>query len=309
MQAGKLKLVGAALALAAIAVGCSEPTSTNQNAPSIPMANITLASGEFAACKFTVLPGTETLDGATYSSGTVSMTVNGQKLGADSLVEWPTGTQCRVYTLPAGADLTVDVTETPSAGSALYFWRYLINDAAQDPITRLVPGGPTADPFTMTVTGVSSANSYQIYLKNVPFTPPPPGGCTYTIGYWKTHSSKGPAGPADDTWNLVGGPDAAFFLSGTTWYNVFWTSPAGNPYYILAHQYMGAKLNLLDGDTPTPAVTAAIAAAETFFGSTTPAQTLLLTNAQKNALKAYAATLESFNSGATGPGHCGDEVL
>jgi hypothetical protein len=187
MQAGNLKLVGATIALAALVSGCSEPTTNDSSEPAFPRANVTVPNGQFAACKFTVLPGTETLDG-TYSSGTVALTVNGQKIGGDSLVEWPTGTQCRFFTLPAGADLTVALTETPSSGSALYFWRYLINDAAQDPYTRLVPGGATPNPFTMTVTGVNAANNYQIYLKNVPYTPPPPPsggneGCT--PGYWK----------------------------------------------------------------------------------------------------------------------------
>ncbi|HSM16845.1 MAG TPA: hypothetical protein VK845_07595, partial [Gemmatimonadales bacterium] len=95
------------------------------------------------------------------------------------------------------------------------------------------------------------------------FVPPPDPGCTYTQGYWKTHSVYGPAGPADGTWDLLAsGPDTPFFLSGQTWYEVFWTSPSGNAYSSWAHQYRAAKLNVLNGADPTDAASA-IASAET----------------------------------------------
>ena len=70
-------------------------------------------------------------------------------------------------------------------------------------------------------------------------------GCTLTQGYWKTHA----AGKKFDAgWNLVGGPDAAFFASGSTWIQIFNTPPkGGNAYLQLAHQYMAAKLNALNG--------------------------------------------------------------
>ena len=87
-------------------------------------------------------------------------------------------------------------------------------------------------------------------------------GCTLTQGYWKTHSTYGPASKPDATWNLLpggAGPDTVFFLSGASWYQVFWTAPAGNQYYNLAHQYMAARLNVLDGASVPASVAAAIA--------------------------------------------------
>ncbi|HSL29828.1 MAG TPA: hypothetical protein VK900_11560, partial [Anaerolineales bacterium] len=129
-------------------------------------------------------------------------------------------------------------------------------------------------------------------------------GCTLTQGYWKTHSEFGPA-PYDDTWaQLPNGASTTFFLSGGTWYQVFWTPPAGNAYYNLAHQYMAAKLNILNGASTTPAVDAAITFAENFFATKTPTSTL--SKAERNAVLAAATTLDKYNNGLIGPGHCSE---
>ena len=134
-------------------------------------------------------------------------------------------------------------------------------------------------------------------------------GCTLTQGYWKTHSKYGPASKPDAAWNLLpggAGPDTVFFLSGASWYKVFWTAPAGNAYYNLAHQYMAARLNLLNGATAPAAVTSAISTATTLFATYTPAQIGALSgsNALRKQFVALAGTLGSYNEGAIGPGHC-----
>ena len=133
-------------------------------------------------------------------------------------------------------------------------------------------------------------------------------GCTLTQGYWKTHSSYGPA-PADATWNLLPGglgPDTVFFLSGASWYEVFWTAPAGNAYYNLAHQYMAARLNILNGASAPSSVTDAIAAATALFNAYTPAQIAAMDSkdAVRKQFIALAGTLGSYNEGLIGPGHC-----
>lgn len=132
-------------------------------------------------------------------------------------------------------------------------------------------------------------------------------GCTLTQGYWKTHNASFTGGaPVDDNWLKIG-PSAektTFFTSGQTWYQVFWTAPKGNVYYILADQYMAAKLNVLNGATATPAVTAALTAAETIFNSSTP--TTAFTKTQKTNMTTLAGILGSFNEGLTGPGHCSE---
>jgi hypothetical protein len=128
-------------------------------------------------------------------------------------------------------------------------------------------------------------------------------GCTLTQGYWKTHSQKGPA-PYDDAWGNLSflEEDTPFYISLKTWYQVFWTPPAGNPYYNLAHQYMAAKLNILNGASTTPAVDAAMTSANSFFLTHTPGSKLSKTE-RANVLM-WAATLDQYNNGYIGPGHC-----
>jgi hypothetical protein len=131
--------------------------------------------------------------------------------------------------------------------------------------------------------------------------PPPEPGCTLTQGYWKTHSKYGPA-PYDATWALIG-EDTPFFSSGQTWYQAINTSSAGgNAYYILAQQYIAAKLNLAGGTSSTPAVNTALAGAEAFFAAYTPSSTL--SKAVRAQAIAYAGTLADYNEGDIGPGHC-----
>lgn len=108
---------------------------------------------------------------------------------------------------------------------------------------------------------------------------PPPGGCTLTQGYWKTHSEFGPA-PYDDTWALVTGPTVGqcprngptnalngdtngsgsgadvefdeFFNPGADagdacYFDTMWEKVAGNAWVQLSRQYIAAQMNVLAG--------------------------------------------------------------
>ena len=122
----------------------------------------------------------------------------------------------------------------------------------------------------------------------------PPAGCTYTQGYWKTHSMAGPA-PYDAGWqNLAGGLEhnTVFYNSGKTWLELWKTPVKGSAYVQLAHQYMAAKLNVINGASAPANVTAAIAAAESYFATGT------------GSIAGLAALLDEFNNGLVGPGHC-----
>jgi hypothetical protein len=157
--------------------------------------------------------------------------------------------------------------------------------------------------FTTNTTQTTGNSSWTISV-NVPCP-----GCTLTQGYWKTHSRYGPvpAKKQDDAWNLVmpSGPDSPFFLlAPTTWYQVFWTAPQGNVYYNLAHQYMAARLNILNQASSTAAVNEAITWAEQFFNQYLPTSTL--SNALRNQARNYATTLDNYNNGLIGPGHCSE---
>jgi hypothetical protein len=132
-------------------------------------------------------------------------------------------------------------------------------------------------------------------------------GCSLTPGYWKTHSIYGPA-PYDDTWALIG-EDTPFFLSGQSYYEVLWTAPQGNAYYILAHAYIAAELNELNGADFTDAQ-AAFDAATALFETYTPEDVAGMKGPSGNALRAQfielAQILDDYNNGLIGPGHCSE---
>lgn len=134
-------------------------------------------------------------------------------------------------------------------------------------------------------------------------------GCTLTQGYWKTHNELFHGGaPVDTTWALIGGPNTTFFLSGTSWYNVFWTAPAGNAYYQLADQYMAVQLNVLNGASQPASVQTALSQAKTLFQTYTPAQVAALkgNNSVRQQFISLAGILGNYNEGLTGPGHCSE---
>ena len=90
-----------------------------------------------------------------------------------------------------------------------------------------------------------------------------------------------------------------------SWHKVLWTPPKkGNAYFILAHAYIAAKLNILGGSATTPMVNGAIAFAEGFFATKTPTGTL--STLDKKLAILNAELLDSYNNGLIGPGHCSD---
>jgi hypothetical protein len=117
--------------------------------------------------------------------------------------------------------------------------------------------------------------------------------CTFTQGYWKNHPGE---------WPVIG------LTLGTVNYTAaellaILNQPAqGNGLVILAHQLIAAKLNIANGADPTAAA-AAIAAADAQIGALVvpPVGAGYLTPASVNAT---ATTLDNYNNGLIGPGHC-----
>jgi hypothetical protein len=133
-------------------------------------------------------------------------------------------------------------------------------------------------------------------------------GCTLTPGYWKTHSEYGPA-PYDDTWALLAsGADTGFFLSAQSYHEVLWTSPMGNAYYILAHAYIAAELNQLNGASIPPEVLEAFNDATALLNTYTPVAIAGLkgNNKTRKEFIDLAGILDDYNNGTTGPGHCSE---
>ena len=144
------------------------------------------------------------------------------------------------------------------------------------------------------------------YSKTINVHVPCEEGCTLTQGYWKTHSENGRA-PYDDTWLQIGasGSNSTFYLSGMSYYGVLREPPRGNAYYILARQFIAAKLNTLKGASTTPEVEAAIASANTFFMTYGPGA--IVSKAVRNQALIDASILDGYNNGYVGPGHCSEQ--
>jgi hypothetical protein len=236
----------------------------------------------------------------------------------------PTGTTNVTGTAPVdfdGATVTqidecVDVTDdnidpdgvlgTVCAGDADKTFNYTLSFGAHPDADVILVCGDNSHPnvaaFETNDTGSTDDDTVTV-TANVACD----NGCTLTPGYWKTHSIEGPA-PYDDAWQNLGvlEEDTPFFSSGQTYYQVLWTAPQGNSYYILAHAYIAAKLNILNGADSTAAVDAAIAYAENLFNTKTPAQVGTLKGAAKNAVITNAGILDAYNNGITGPGHCSE---
>ena len=118
--------------------------------------------------------------------------------------------------------------------------------------------------------------------------------CTYTQGYWKNHAELWPTGSLTlGTVNY----SAAQLLA------IFAQPAAGNRLTSLAHQLIAAKLNLANGANPA-SIAATIAAADALIGGLVvkPIGNGTLPTDPANG---YANTLDDFNNGLIGPGHCG----
>lgn len=303
-------------------IGCGTDSPTDTSDPvAQPAALVSPAvQGELWACKFSVDPVTKQTN-AQVTSGRVSASIvsgdgtlnsavsdgNATLLGYNTPAAVP---QCvKIWT--GGTSATVAVTEDPEPGSGLLFYRLVKRtpgSAFDDPYFTLDPAlAPVVEgPYTVNVQ-VDNGAAYEVWFKNTLVTTPPPpegNGCTYTQGYWKTHSERGPA-PYEAAWKNLGPDEEAtlFFNSGASWYDTFHTPPRGNGFYILAHQYMAARLNVLDGASSTSDVDAALSGAESLFGGLAAGSTTLSSEQRTQAI-AWAGTLDGYNNGVTGPGHC-----
>ncbi len=133
-------------------------------------------------------------------------------------------------------------------------------------------------------------------------------GCTLTQGYWKTHADPSRK-QYDSTWGEVmpAGPDSLFLASGETWLQVLETPPkGGNVFYILAHQYIAASLNVLAG-ADSGIIAEELAEAEALLWTVDDPKKVRIKGDEKNEWIKLAALLDLYNNGDLGPGHCSEE--
>ncbi len=261
----------------------------------------TLVAGGTLTCDYSA-----TLPDASTRLNTASATIsNGTSFAGTANVDFSTATVNEVDECIDVTDTNLGVLGTVCAGDALQTFTYsLWFGAHPDADVVLECGDNTPTNTASFVANDSGATGSDMWAVNAEVTCAT--GCTLTQGYWKTHSLHGPA-PYDDAWLNLGpaGADTLFFKSNMTWYQVFWTPPAGRAYINLAHQYMAAKLNILNGASTTPEVDLAILAAEALFNAQAVGDITLDKAESKAALK-HAATLDKYNNGLIGPGHCSE---
>jgi hypothetical protein len=260
----------------------------------------TIGLGELWLCKEADSDAAYTFE-VVATTGNVDVAVGDQfTLGQDD---------CDMIATSTGGTVTIEEINQPAGTQFVDVANYVLTGTPGDPAA--VPAlDNTFTPNPSTTNPASSRNfgddfGRMLLFRNMDL---PTGGCTLTQGYWQTHSENGPA-PYDATWaSLPSGAATTFFLSGASWYDVFWTPVGGNQYYNLAHQYMAAALNFEAGASVPANVQDAFDDATDLFNTYTPADIAGLkgNDALRAEFVALAGILGSYNEGDIGPGHCAD---
>jgi hypothetical protein len=130
----------------------------------------------------------------------------------------------------------------------------------------------------------------------------PTGQCTYTIGYWRTHGPV-PTGNNANEWPVTSLMLGSVAYTDLQLLAILQQPVAGNGLVSLAHQLIGAKLNVANGADGT-AIATAIAQADFLIAGRVvpPVGSGSLRPSQVSAL---VEALTAYNEGGSGPGHCG----
>lgn len=169
----------------------------------------------------------------------------------------------------------------------------------------------TAD-FVTNDTGTEGQDSVSIPVRV------PCSGCTLTIGYWKTHANpNSPRNNPDETLKVLaeqpngtiwlGTPNDAKSVAVTSTNAVsILTFEGSNGIKKLQAQLLAAKLNIANGADGS-SVQSTIAAADLFLAQNGANGWNDLSKAKKQKVLAWMSTLDDFNNGLIGPGHCSEE--
>ena len=137
----------------------------------------------------------------------------------------------------------------------------------------------------------NAASSLSVIVSN---TTTESQNCTYTIGFWKTHP---------EAWPVVGLTLGTVFYTNAELLSILNSSVGGNGLISLAHQLIAAKLNIANGADPS-AINATITLADAQIGALVvpPVGSGYL---HPSTTSSKTQTLDDWNNGITGPGHCG----
>jgi cysteine-rich repeat protein len=121
-----------------------------------------------------------------------------------------------------------------------------------------------------------------------------PHGCTYTLGYWKTHHELAKNRSQRLPWPI----SATTTLCGQSWLAILGTPPRGQAWLQLAHQWVAARLNVANGASLDVTVLDAVTRAGRMLDD------CRITDAERVEALDLASILDNFNNGLIGPGHC-----
>ncbi len=165
--------------------------------------------------------------------------------------------------------------------------------------------GVRTNTATLTHTDDNTAGPSATATVAVTCTTPPPAGCTLTIGYWKNHPKA--VAPMLPVW--LGTPDGQLSHEVTTTNDAVailnFNGAASNGINKLRGQLLAAKLGIAGGADGS-AVAGAIADADAFLATHAPSSWNSLSKADRNDVNLLATTLDNYNNGIIGPGHCDD---
>jgi hypothetical protein len=283
------------------------------DSPTAPSANVALGKPSFAAgdpvgtvvtstpvlgqviiCKAGNVGGTFDLSARLTAGGTVPSSIG------------VTNGQCKIaYINNSGSGVGAFVTVTEQSADNTVQTRTSCTVISQE--DGAPAGTTTTASCSLAANSEYFTNSFHGYV--VTFTntfTEPPVGCTFTQGYWKTH---GPAAKGNNTnvWPVSSLTLGTVTYTASQLQSILDAPVKGNGLISLAHQLIAAKLNIANGASGS-SIASTITAADALIGSLVvppvgggsldPAVTAALTDA-----------LDAFNSGLTGPGHCGSEIL
>lgn len=144
---------------------------------------------------------------------------------------------------------------------------------------------------------------------------PTEDGCTHTIGYWKNWNGLGPQ-PDMVTQYLpiwLGNADGQYSVQVTTAvmsYEILsmsWDSQKNGIIKLYA-QLLGAKLSIASGADGS-AVAGVITDADNFLAAHPWSSWYSLSKTDQKMVNAWMETLDLYNNGYIGPGHCDEEVV
>lgn len=197
--------------------------------------------------------------------------------------------------------VTLTGTTTYLGASTVDFYNYVVcgQEFRVTNNATLVESGPHAPG---TEPDMDSASATIIVATGDCAPPPANPGCTLTQGYWKNH-----AWPTHPMWGpstLATWPDIQnwkFFDTTLEWPEVLDVSPKGDPYFILAHQYIAAILNQQNGAYVPEEVRRTLVDAYDYFSLAPAAREAF----DRNQLTEWATVLDRYNNGQLGVPHCG----